>query len=190
MGWPWGAVLLRTEGSIGRSGGGVGLAPCCPTHLALGAAPEGLAPEEQLPQRLCKWGQRREALQSGHFLSPKLSAEEEISPRGLGQPVWGHIAISTLVYSPGPSWDLEHACLVPKLSGGSAAGTDQCACWPRFPILRLVALWQSHWARPDDLIRAVGELADLAAPANVFEEPGWGGGAGNGASCRGRCVAM
>lgn len=44
-----------------------------------------MAPEEQLPQQLCKQGYRRETLQSGHFLSLQLFAEEEISPRGF---VW------------------------------------------------------------------------------------------------------
>lgn len=40
----------------------------CPTYVAFGVGPEGMAPEEQLPQRLCKWGHRRETLQD-HFLS-------------------------------------------------------------------------------------------------------------------------
>lgn len=44
-----------------------------------------MAPEEQLPKKLYKWGYRRETLQSGHFLSLQVFAEEEIRPRGF---VW------------------------------------------------------------------------------------------------------
>lgn len=87
-GWagPRGSVLLSMSlRKVLWSGDGVCLASFGLTHLALGAAPEGMAPEEQLPLKLSKWGHRRETLQSGHFLSLQLFAEEEISPRGF---VW------------------------------------------------------------------------------------------------------
>jgi hypothetical protein len=71
-----------------------------------------MAPEEQLPLKLCKWGHRRETLQSGHFLSLQLFAEEEISPRGF---VWSAFVRSHSLTVWALVGALEHACLVPKL---------------------------------------------------------------------------
>lgn len=99
-----------------------------------------MAPEEQLPQRLCKRGHRRETLQSGHFPSLQLFAEEEISPRVFGQPVWGHIAISTLVYSLGPRWNLEHAGLVPKLLVGLQLVLTNLPGWLSFPVVQQTSM--------------------------------------------------
>lgn len=81
---PRGSVLLSMSLRKVLLSGDVCLASFGLTRLALGAGPEGMAPE-QLPLKLGKWGHRRETLQSGYFLSLQLFAEEEISLRGF---VW------------------------------------------------------------------------------------------------------
>lgn len=111
------------------------------------------------------WG---ETLQSGHFPSLQLFAEEEINPRGFGQPVWGHTAISTLVYSLGPHWGLEHAGLVPKLQVDLQLALTNVPGWLSFPTVQQMSMWQFHWDRPDDLIRAVGDLAGHCCPSKCF----------------------
>lgn len=113
-GWagPRGSVLLSMSLRKVLWSGDVCLASFGLTYLALGAGPEGMA-LEQLPLTLGRWGHRRETLlQSGHFLSLQLFAEEEISPRGF---VWSACVRSHSLTVWALVGTLEYTCLAPKL---------------------------------------------------------------------------
>lgn len=112
---PRGSVLLSMSLKKVLLSGDVRLASFGLTSSAFRAGPEGMAPPEQLPLKLSKWGQRRETLQSGHFLSLQLSAEEEISPRGF---VWSACVRSHSLTVWALVGTLEYACLAPKLLMG------------------------------------------------------------------------